>query len=55
MKVTDLDILFVDIISNLERVSDHTTNIAEMILNPHMMSTMITGVKDGDVVDIKHE
>ena len=54
-EVTDLDILFVDIISNLERVSDHTTNIAEMILNPHMMSTMITGVKDGDVVDIKHE
>lgn len=45
-EVTQLDILYVDIISNLERISDHCTNIAQMIIDPHMMSTMITGSKE---------
>ncbi len=39
-QVTSLDILYIDIVSNLERISDHTTNIAEMIIDPHMMSTI---------------
>ena len=39
-QVTSLDILYIDIVSNLERISDHTTNIAEMIIAPHMMSTI---------------
>lgn len=42
-EVSQLDILFVDIVSNLERISDHCTNIAEMVIDPHMMSTLITG------------
>jgi len=44
-EVSQLDILYIDIISNLERISDHTTNIAEMIIDPHMMLTMVTGEK----------
>ena len=44
-EVSQLDILFIDIVSNLERISDHTMNIAELIIDPHMMSTMITGEK----------
>lgn len=38
-EVNSLDILFIDIVSNLERISDHCTNISEMIIDPHMMST----------------
>lgn len=42
-EISQLDILYIDIVSNLERISDHATNICEMIIDPHMMSTMITG------------
>lgn len=49
-EVNQLDILYIDIVSNLERISDHTTNIAQMIIDPHMMSTMITGAHE-EVVD----
>ena len=44
-EVSQLDILYIDIVSNLERISDHATNICQMIIDPHMMSTMITGTK----------
>ena len=32
------DMHFVDILSNLERISDHCHNIAENVINPHYMS-----------------
>ena len=51
-EVNYLDIFFIDIVTNLERVSDHSNNIAEMIIDPHMMSTMITGTHT-DTVDNK--
>ena len=44
-EVSQLDILYIDIVSNLERISDHTTNIAQMIIDPRMMSTVVTGNK----------
>ncbi|MBP5342377.1 Na/Pi cotransporter family protein [bacterium] len=44
-EVSQLDILYIDLVSNLERISDHTTNICQMIIDPHMMSTLVTGTK----------
>ncbi len=39
-EVNQLDILYIDIVSNLERISDHTTNICELVIDPHMASTI---------------
>ena len=51
-EVNYLDILYIDVVTNLERISDHANNIAEMIIDPHMMSTLITGTHN-DTVDNK--
>jgi phosphate:Na+ symporter len=40
-KVSDLD-YYVDILSNLERIGDHTDNIALNVINDDYQSTIVT-------------
>lgn len=43
--VSASDVFFADILSNLERISDHCDNIAKNVIDPHYLSQEITKAK----------